>query len=618
MNKPPISQNVCADNLNLSQHTSRQSSDSQKDPSFTPLSAYQSGVSSSSSDSSNSRFTAVSQDEIQKLISIHVHQELSKYPSLYYDNDNADNINHHKLLKRVKSKFATFASKFDSYPPFKQTIAFQNWFDEKAKKNKILEVIGAAGYFSILYPFIIAGIVLGNIGKEHTIVVFVCNILAIVPLSVIISYLTESLAELTNPTIGGLLNITFGNAIELIFSILALFKGQLDTVQGSMVGSWLATTQLILGCAFFFASFKKKQLSFNKFSSYFNVIFMVFSGFIAKMVYTLNYNSNYTSQFTDSSSSYPSSAILKVSRGMAVLHLMLYALYLIIPYQHKKLLLDASHKKDVEKNMFDSGSSTPSVVRFSATNRFEGNDTISALSDSNTYMTGTSRSMENVKLSVYDNGKNKINESTAIVQSDTATDPTGEGIQLHELPKPSPAQPITGESNVASRESKQVDKATSIWVKFKDVFIYAFFLLAVTVVASFNSDYLLDSLNDFSEKTHIPKTFITVILIPIFSNAAEHVTSIIVAYKGQMELAMNIAVGSAIQINFLIVPFLILIAAATKSPYSFLYENTYCETMFCASILASFCIWNGKAYFATGAILLVNYIVCAMLIYFMV
>lgn len=516
-----------------------------------------------------STYTTLSQDEILRLVSIHVHQELSRYPSIFDDEE--DNAHQHKRLKRIKAKIGHFSSRFDGYPPFCYIVSFQKWIEKLSEKSKVVEVLASAGYFSVLYPFIIAGIIMGNVAKDKTIIVFIFNILAIIPISVVISFLTETLAELTNPTIGSLLNITFGNAIELIFSIIALFKGQLDTVQGSMVGSWLATTQLILGCALFFAAFNKRQLSLNRLNCYFNVIFMVFSGFVFKLVYSLNYDSSYTSAFKGSSSSEPSQAIINLSTGLSVLHLLLYVVYLIIPYQHRKVL--GITAKDEEKNVLEHGTS----VRFSETNRMEVTSVDSSISESNTAVGNRS-------------SKTGFSEATL-------------------APMPEPIE-VEASKDEMSESTKKASNRFS-------VFVYAFFLLGVTVVASFNSDYLLDSLNDFSEETHIPKAFITVILIPIFSNAAEHVTSIVVAYKGHLELALNVAVGSAIQINFFIVPFLVLIAHATSAPYTFLYENVYCEAMFAAAILASFSIVNGKAYLATGSILIVSYVVCGVVVYFM-
>lgn len=54
------------------------------------------------------------------------------------------------------------------------------------------------------------------------------------------------------------------------------------------------------------------------------------------------------------------------------------------------------------------------------------------------------------------------------------------------------------------------------------------------------------SIEEFAERYSIPKAFIGLILLPIVANAAEHVTSVWMALKGQMELTIGICVGSSI------------------------------------------------------------------------
>ena len=60
---------------------------------------------------------------------------------------------------------------------------------------------------------------------------------------------TEHLAHRTGPTIGGLLNATFGNAAELIIAIVALRAGLVELVKASITGSILGNLLLILGLA---------------------------------------------------------------------------------------------------------------------------------------------------------------------------------------------------------------------------------------------------------------------------------------------------------------------------------------------------------------------------------
>lgn len=71
-------------------------------------------------------------------------------------------------------------------------------------------------------------------------------------------------------------------------------------------------------------------------------------------------------------------------------------------------------------------------------------------------------------------------------------------------------------------------------------------LVGVTIVTAFCAEYLVDSIDEFASAAGIPKAFIGLILLPIVGNAAEHATSVWMAMKGKMELAIGVAVGSSI------------------------------------------------------------------------
>ena len=74
-----------------------------------------------------------------------------------------------------------------------------------------------------------------------------------------LGYVTEQMATYTNPTLGGLLNATFGNLTEMIVSFFALKGGLLRVVQLSLLGSILSNMLLVLGCAFFAGGCKFKH-----------------------------------------------------------------------------------------------------------------------------------------------------------------------------------------------------------------------------------------------------------------------------------------------------------------------------------------------------------------------
>jgi Ca2+:H+ antiporter len=75
----------------------------------------------------------------------------------------------------------------------------------------------SSNYVNVLLVFVPIGIVLGALGMNPT-AVFIVNFLAIVPLAALLSFATEELSVKLGQTIGGLMNATFGNAVELIVS----------------------------------------------------------------------------------------------------------------------------------------------------------------------------------------------------------------------------------------------------------------------------------------------------------------------------------------------------------------------------------------------------------------
>ena len=95
-------------------------------------------------------------------------------------------------------------------------------------------------------------------------IMFVLSGLAIVPLAGFIGQGTEELAKYRGPSIGGLLNATFGNAAELIIALIALQSGQIAVVKASIIGSIIGNLLLVLGLAILCGGLKYKTQTFNK------------------------------------------------------------------------------------------------------------------------------------------------------------------------------------------------------------------------------------------------------------------------------------------------------------------------------------------------------------------
>ncbi len=95
--------------------------------------------------------------------------------------------------------------------------------------------------------------------------IFWLNFLTMVPLASILGDFTEEAALHTNDVVGGLLNASFGNAVEVVVAIQALMNNEIRVVQSSMIGSIFSNLLLVLGMCFFFGGLY--HLPDQKFSS---------------------------------------------------------------------------------------------------------------------------------------------------------------------------------------------------------------------------------------------------------------------------------------------------------------------------------------------------------------
>jgi Ca2+:H+ antiporter len=101
-------------------------------------------------------------------------------------------------------------------------------------------------------------------GFHNETALFIVSCLGIVPLAGWMGRATEELAEHLGEGTGGLLNATFGNAAELIISIMALSKGLVEVVKASITGSIIGNILLVLGASFFAGGLKYPTQRFNQ------------------------------------------------------------------------------------------------------------------------------------------------------------------------------------------------------------------------------------------------------------------------------------------------------------------------------------------------------------------
>lgn len=119
-----------------------------------------------------------------------------------------------------------------------------------------------SSWVNVLLVFVPVGIAVEAVGASPAII-FSMNAIAIVPLAGLLSHATESVATRLGDTLGALLNVSFGNAVELIIFIIALVKREIGIVQASLLGSILANLLLILGMAFLFGGLRYREQVYN-------------------------------------------------------------------------------------------------------------------------------------------------------------------------------------------------------------------------------------------------------------------------------------------------------------------------------------------------------------------
>ncbi|WOL19803.1 vacuolar cation/proton exchanger 3-like isoform X1 [Canna indica] len=329
---------------------------------------------------------------------------------------------------------------------------------------------------------------------------FFLSLLGIIPLAERLGFSTEQLSLFTGPTVGGLLNATFGNATELIISIHALKGGMTRVVQQTLLGSILSNMLLVLGCAFFCGGivFMKEDKVFDKAAA------MVNSGLLLMAVMGLLFPA--VLHYTHSELHYGKSE-LALSRFSSCIMLLAYASYLVFQLQKQN----------------------DSYVRVNE-----------------------------------ERGQNE------------------------------------GSKNDYNEEAPEISKWEAlIW------------LAILTTGISVLSDYLVDAIQGASVSWHIPVSFISVILLPIVGNAAEHASAIMFAMKDKLDLSLGVAIGSSTQIAMFGIPFCVVVGWIMGQPMDLNFHLFETASLLITVIVVAFMLQEGTANYFKGLMLILCYLIVA-------
>ncbi|QGQ44244.1 calcium/proton exchanger [Metabacillus sediminilitoris] len=326
--------------------------------------------------------------------------------------------------------------------------------------------------------------VLGSIFHWPSVIMFIVYCLTIIALAGFMGRATESLAIVAGPRIGGLLNATFGNAVELIISIFALKEGLVGVVLASLTGSVLGNLLLVAGLSFFVGGLKFKRQEFNIYDARHNsglLMFAIIVAFVIPEVFSMGM---------------PETKTLSLSIGISVILIVLYLAALLFKLvTHRGVY---QHKTDV--------------------------------------------------------------------------------VEEHEEPE---------------------------WSKKKALII----LLLATIAVAYVSENLVHTFEAVGEQFGWSELFIGVIIVAIVGNAAEHASAIIMAYKNKMNIAVEIAVGSTLQIAMFVAPLLVLISLLFNDKMPLVFTLPELISMVTAVLLTISITNDGDTNWFEGATLLAAYVI---------
>jgi len=144
-----------------------------------------------------------------------------------------------------------------------------------------------------------------------------------------------------------------------------------------------------------------------------------------------------------------------------------------------------------------------------------------------------------------------------------------------------------------------------------------FVLLIATILVALMSEVLTDAVTLAGEKMGLSQVFMGIIIVAIVGNAAEHTTAVMMALKNKMDVAINIAFGSSLQISMFVIPVLVICSYARPGdPMDLLLTEFEVFCVACSVILAWMITTDGQSQWLEGAMLLMIYAIFAIGFFF--
>lgn len=413
--------------------------------------------------------------------------------------------------------------------------------------------------------------------------VFCLCFLGLVPVAKLLGDATDHLADNLNETIGGLLNATFGNAVEMILTISLIAAGELKMVKQSLLGSILSNLLLVLGMAFFAGGIKQSEQVFSGAAALINVTMLL----VGLMAFCL------PSVFSLSASASEDDTLL-ISRTCAIFVAIGYVAYLVFQlYTHTEFFDDAiGGAENFNEDAVEFVDTEGDMIRFQANEsgkvNFFMNGRLKVCDLTNVELSGRTLILDGV--SVGDWGSYRA-----------TTVPVGNEVKArHVLALWKRGQLIEdGEKAVLS-----IPWALAL-------------LLGSTIVVAVLSECMVDSINDVVSGLGVPKAFVAVVLLPIVGNACEHLSAVRMAYYNKVATAIAIAIGSSTQIALFVMPFSVIVARLFDKPLDLALSPPSLAVLFMSVLVVFSIVMDGKSNWLEGFMLTLSYCLVAVLYWYM-
>jgi Ca2+:H+ antiporter len=136
-------------------------------------------------------------------------------------------------------------------------------------------------------------------------------------------------------------------------------------------------------------------------------------------------------------------------------------------------------------------------------------------------------------------------------------------------------------------------------------------LAAATVVTAFVAETLVHTLTVFAEEAHLSDFFVAAVIVAIVGNAAEHGGAVVVAYRGKLKLAAEIALASAAQVAVFLIPAVALLAWLIE-PLALSFRLVEIGVLAGSLLFTAALLFGGRSSRLRGALLIAAYVMAAV------